>query len=101
MVYRGQIVGQEQANAALRGYELRRLIMERMGAKREMMGWIKRHTGTIEECRHRLKSETELTLWQRLDLDGRMEIAQARRWTCEQNIQQYDLEIGVYLAMLR
>ena len=91
----------EQFQKTMRVLDIRRAVVDRVYGKRQIDGKIKRHESEAMECRDRLREDGGLTSAHRLDLEGRAMEAEARAEYCREKQNHYDLEISVFLSVLR
>jgi hypothetical protein len=85
----------------MRVLRVRREVLDRVFSKRQLDGKIKRHSAEAMECRMRLDGRECLDPHHRLDLEGRALEAEARADYCREKQKHHDLEISVFLSVLR
>ena len=104
IVYDGTPRTAEEIEAAFRVLRVRREIMERVCARRQVMGRQKRHLADAMQARGqflKMRESGRRDAAVALELEGRIEESEAKAMACHEKALQYEMEIYTWMQTLK
>ena len=99
IVFQGNPKTKEDIEASFRILNTRRELMERVVARRTVLGRAKRYEADVMKAREAYHDK-KINTATRLELEGRMEESNAKSVGCLEKARQYELEITLWMNTL-